>query len=248
MGDITATTGLYRLLSTFEAALGIGSVSLVITYFLSVYSSLMSRNAFAQGLHHLTGRTDDAAELIARIAEGAELTGMRQRLSSEARSLRDIYQTHRFYPVLRYFHYREPYYAMPHILFVVLDAAALLRSALDREHYADLLRSAALEELFEAAMSLTRGLVPDAREQPASPEDAAQWRGRYRAALVGLRQAGLRVRADARAGADEYVALRAEWDPPIRALAAAMLYEWETIVRPSGRISDEIIELDTLHD
>lgn len=246
VGDVVARTASYRLLSAFESAVGIGSVSMVITYFLSVYSSLMSRNAFAQGLHHLTGRTDDAAELIARMPEGAELIGIRQHLSSKAQSLREIYQTHRFYPVLRYFHYREPYYAVPHILFVVLDGAALLRSTLDRERYADLLSCAALEELCEAGMSLARGLVPDAPERPASPKDAAQWRERYRLALVRLRQAGLRVRADAQAGADEYVALRAVWDPPIRALADAMLYEWEAIAQPQGQPSDEILELDTL--
>ena len=31
------------------------------------------------------------------------------------------------------------------------------------------------------------------------------------------------------AGADEYIALRAQWDRPLRDLAEAMLYEWESI-------------------
>ena len=57
VGDVAANTGAYRLLTVAEAAVGFAFFSMVITYFLSVYSSLTSRNAFAQGLHHLTGKT-----------------------------------------------------------------------------------------------------------------------------------------------------------------------------------------------
>ena len=56
VGDVSAKTALYRLLTVTEAATGFAFFSLVITYFLSVYSELTSRNAFAQGLHHLTGQ------------------------------------------------------------------------------------------------------------------------------------------------------------------------------------------------
>jgi hypothetical protein len=57
VGDVAAQTDPYRLLAIAEAALGFAFFSMVITYFLSVYSSLTSRNAFAQGLHYLTGKT-----------------------------------------------------------------------------------------------------------------------------------------------------------------------------------------------
>ena len=86
------------------------------------------RNAFAQGLHQLSGNTGDAAELIARLAEGRDLSEDRRHLSEKAGFLRDTHQTHRFYPVLRYFHYREPFYALPRVLLIALDTATLLRS------------------------------------------------------------------------------------------------------------------------
>jgi hypothetical protein len=40
------------------------------------------------------------------------------------------------------------------------------------------------------------------------------------------------LRPDIDAGADEYIALRTEWDRPVHALAAAMLYEWDAIEPP----------------
>jgi len=133
VGDVVAASGPYRLLTIAQAAMGFAFFSMVITYFLSVYSSLSSRNAFAEGLHHLTGKTDDAAELLARLADGDDdLSSARQLLSSKADFLRQMHQTHRSYPVLRHFHHREPYYALPRILLTALDSVALLRSALDK--------------------------------------------------------------------------------------------------------------------
>ncbi|MYZ46614.1 potassium channel family protein [Propylenella binzhouense] len=229
VGDVSPRTGLYRLLTITEAALGFAFFSMVITYFLSVYSNLTSRNAFAQGLHHLTGNTDDAAELLARIADGSEISAARQHLSAKAGFLREIHQTHRFYPVLRYFHYREPYYALPRILLTALDTATLMRSALERDRYAREIEAPAMGELFEAAMSLMRELIPAAQPHQPSADEVSLWRERYTDALARLARAGLQVRADSEAGADDYVALRREWDSPVRELAAIMLYEWGSI-------------------
>jgi hypothetical protein len=226
LGDLSPTTGAYRLLTVIEAALGFTFFSMVITYFLSVYSNLTSRNAFAQGLHYRTRSTGDAAELLAGLADGSELPDARQHLESMADFLRQIYQTHRFYPVLRYFHYREPYYELPRVLLIVLDAATLLRSGLDQERYAGVIHSSARDELCEAALVLMHELIPDVQSVPPSAEEAAMWRERYTAAVDRLNAAGLHVRTDAAAGADEYVALRTEWHRSVQELAVLMLYEW----------------------
>lgn len=227
VGDIVADNSFYRLLSVIQAASGFTFFSMVTTYFLSVYSSLTSRNAFAQRLHHLSGKTGDAAELLARLTDGPDLSMSRQHLSSAADILRQIYQTHRFYPVLHYFHYRESYYALPGILFIALESTALLRSALDREHYSFLIRSSAVNELFEAAMALLRELIPGINAPSPSDEDLAQWRERYVSAAALLAHAGIRIRDDTTVAMNEYVAHRREWDCALRELAVSMLYEWE---------------------
>jgi hypothetical protein len=238
VGDITPKTGLYRILTVIEAAIGFGYFSMVITYFLSVYSNLTSRNAFAQGLHRLTGGTDDAAELLARMANGPDLSAVRQHLSSTADFVRQIHQTHRFYPVLRYFHYPEPYYALPCILLTALDTVTLMRTVLDRECYDREIHWPEMDELCESALTLLYGLTPAVgKEQPAS-DDVLGWTTRYENALARLSGRGVRIRLDARAGARDYVALRAEWHEGVRRLARMMLYQWDDIesgIPGSGR-------------
>lgn len=237
IGNIAANTGLYRLLTIGEAALGAGFFAMAITYFLSVYSELTSRNAFAQGLHYLTGRTGDAAELLARLADGPDLSATREHLWSKAEFLRQVYQTHRFYPVLRFFHYRDVYYALPRILLIALDTVTLLRSGLDRERYARLLQSPALDDLLESAMSLTRELSDRGVSDGIAASDRETWRARYHIAAARLSQAGVAMRTDADAAAEDYVTRRAQWNEAVRSVADLMLYEWEAIELPSAHPS-----------
>lgn len=233
VGDVVPVTGPYRLLTVVQAAVGFAFFSMVITYFLSVYSNLPGRNAFALGLHHLTGKTDDAAELLARLAEAEDLGKARQQLSSKADFLRQSAQAHHFYPVLRYFHYRQPHYALARVLLTSLDTATLIRSALHPERNDRLVESLELEELYDAATSLLHELVADSEPRPPEAEVATAWRRRYRAAVARLAEAGLAVCEDLDAGADLYVELRTEWDAPLHDLAAASLYEWGEIERSS---------------
>jgi hypothetical protein len=232
-GDVVANSGGYRLLTIVEAGVGFLTFSMAITYFLSVYPNLTSRNSFGQGLHNRTGNTGDAVVLLARMADGEKLP-VTDFMSSTAASLRHIYQTHRFYPVLRYFHDRDVQYALPRMLLTALDTATLVRTVLDPERYVRLIRSSALAELMDAANTLLTELTGDARGvDPRDERDTMAWRKRAAAAADQLAAAGLRVRADTDAAADEYVATRTGWNPRLRALAAAMLYQWVDIA-PTG--------------
>ena len=229
VGDISPKTGLYRILTVTEAAIGFGFFSMVITYFLSVYSNLTSRNAFAQGLHLLTGGTGDAAELLARLANGPDLSAVQLHLSETAKFVRQIHQTHRFYPVLRHFHYREPYYALPRILLTALDTVSLMRTAIDRERYDREIRWPELDELYESALTLLHGLTPAGGKNRPVSDDVLGWTSRYENALARLSGKGVRIRPDASAGARDYTAVRAEWHEGVRQLARIMLYQWDDI-------------------
>ncbi|MGN6376144.1 MAG: potassium channel family protein [Sphingomonas sp.] len=228
VGDIAPVSGPYRILTIVAAAVGFAYFSMAITYFLSVYSNLSSRNAFAQGLHHLTGRSGDAAQLIANLSDDGELDDARNHLTTKASFLREIYQSHRFYPVLRHFHYREPFYALPRILLTALDTAALLRSSLDRDHYGRLLRSSALLELDAAAHDLMTSLLPRIEGRPPSAGERHEWERRYHDGVRKLANSGLQLRPDG-GGLDDYISFRAAWDQPLHELAADMLYEWQVI-------------------
>ncbi len=233
VGDFTPHSPGYRLLTVGQGALGFGFFSLVVTYFLSIYPSLTSRNAFAQGLHHLTGKTGDAVEFLARFADDADLPLLRQHMMSKAEFLRQVYQTHRFYPILRYFHYREIQYELPRILLIALDSATLLRTAPARDSRHSALQPRILDDLLEAAMSLLRELTSGDGQGERSDEADGRWRGHYAHALSRLSQAGIPVRDDVEAGARDYADLRSQWDGMTHELAARMMHEW-TAVEPSA--------------
>jgi len=77
-GDIVAKTSLYRLLMVAEAALGFSTITLILTYFLSVYSALTRRDTFALSLQYRAAGTGDAAELLARLGPGGDFGGATQ--------------------------------------------------------------------------------------------------------------------------------------------------------------------------
>lgn len=227
VGDLAPVTDPYRVLTVVEAAIGFSWFTMVITYFLSVYRALMARNSFAQGLHQRTGRTGDAVELLVHAADGPDLPELVGQLSSSAGFLRDIYQTHRFYPVLRYFHYREPYYALPTVLSVTLETCTLLRSALDQERYSRTTGSIHLDELVDSALTLLDELVPDPEPVQLDAELLSDWKDRFHDALKRLADGGLHTTADAQSGFEQYVALRAQWWGPLRHLSDRTMDEQE---------------------
>lgn len=243
LGDVVSTEGLYRILTIVEATIGFAFFSMAITYFLSVYSNLPHRNAFAHGLHLLANRTGDSAVLLARLANGSDLSDLQQHMTSKAGFLRQTYQTHRFYPVLRYFHYREKFYGLPRLLLTALDTATLLRSAVDPDRYEKLLQHPEIDELVQAALALAGELVQDAEPQPPSDEDRAAWRDRYRDAVKCLSEAGVSTNPDVSAGGELYVSLRSEWAAPLQKVADGMLFQFDDIPDlPENQNAESAIE------
>ena len=229
VGNVVPAGDLYRMLTIAEATVGFAFFSMAITYFLSVYSNLPGRNAFAHGLHLLSDRTGDSAVTLARLANGSDLSGVQQHLSSKTAFLRQTYQTHRFYPVLRYFHYREKFYGLPRVLLTALDTVTLLRSAIDPNRYGRLLQTPEIDELVQASLALAGELVKDATPEPPSADDRAAWRKRYRSGVQILSEAGVSTNPDLSAGADLYVSLRSEWAAPLQKVADGILFEFDDI-------------------
>jgi hypothetical protein len=226
--DYGPTSPGYKLLFLFNSLVGMSVTSLTITYLMQVYTAVRSRNTLGLMMHAQSGDTGDAAELLARWGPRGRFDGGYNNLSTLAGEVAAIKETHHFYPVLFYFRFEERYYAPSHILLIALDAAALVRTALDPRELGWLQESAALAELERASALLLRTLnesFPVLHESSADgPHSDERWRLRYRNALLRLREAGLPTRSDPEAGAREYVELRANWEPGLQALAPALAF------------------------
>jgi hypothetical protein len=226
-GDVVPASGLYRILTVAEAALGFSVFTMVLTYFLSIYGSITSRKTFSSSLHHRTYDTGSPAQLLVGMSRVGDIDRGSEQLSQLAHFLTYTMETHRSYPVLRYFHFRDARYALPRLLLLALDTVALLRLALDDSYYEGLGRSPVVFELQAAGMELLTELVPEAPDPGASPSRRKDLTEHFRHAVDVLRADGLKVTSDDRA--EEYVALREVWDGRLRALAAAMVYPWNLV-------------------
>jgi len=236
-GDIVAKTSLYRLLMVLEAALGFSTITLILTYFLSVYSALTRRDTFALSVQYRSAGTGDAAELLARLGPGGDFGGATQTVGEVATSVLSVMASHRAYPILRYFHFRHTYDALPRLLLLALDLAALIESALDADRYRALVDSAAVAELRDGGLyvldELATTFLPAG--QPRHPSLSEQaWCARYDRAVTRLRAAGIATTPDHEAGARRDVARRREWDPRLAALAAYLEYDWDALA-PADR-------------
>ncbi|MGI8968466.1 MAG: potassium channel family protein [Chloroflexota bacterium] len=231
-GDVVATSGALRMMMVLEAFAGFGSITLALTYFLAVYSALIRRSTFAVALYSRCERTPDATVLLAHLGAGGEFTGSRSDVGAMATALLEVTEAHRYYPILRYFHFHQTYNSLPRLLFVILDTAALIGSALDRERYRRFVESAAVAELrnggLHALSDLCATLCSPAPDRAGAGAERS-WRDRYQRSLHQLNAAGIATERDVVEGAERYVALRQEWEPSVQALARYLGYSWEAI-------------------
>jgi len=88
-----------------------------------------------------------------------------------------------------------------------------------------------LHELRAAALALLHELIPAVESRTPTTADNEQWAERYRAATTQLAAAGLHTSTDITNGTRHYLQDRAHWDRPLRHLAHAELYPWNTTAR-----------------
>jgi hypothetical protein len=199
----------------------------------SVYSQLIQRNTFALNLYHRTGRTADAAEMLARFGtSGSFDSSTKQTIDNMAQSLLNILESHHSYPTLGYFRLQESYYAIARITFIIMDAVTLIKSALSKQEYRSLVCSAAVKELEGSGMQfleeLSKTFLPR-RHRTVATDSEQDWRDRYYQAIERLETEGIKTVSDSEAGADLYISLRHRWNPYVMAFAKYMEYEWSAI-------------------
>ncbi len=229
----------FRLFYLFNSIVGVSVVSLTLTYLMQIYNALQARNTLGLRIHTLTGCTQDAAVLVAGAGPSGHFDSGYTNLASIAADLVAAKEAHHFYPVLFYFRFSSPFYSAAAFTTVALDSVSLIRSALNREQFGWLQRSAAVNQLWDGSLMLVgiletaflHGGVP--RPVPPDADTRQRWRGRYFAALRAFEEAGIATAADPQGGAEAYIALRTQWCNRIQKLAHSMLHSMNEI-DPAG--------------
>jgi hypothetical protein len=231
-GDLVPLTTGIRVLSFVQAGSGFALMTLVISYFVSVYQGYTAQNAAAETLYYQAGRSADVAVLL--VHHLARPEGSVQ-LFAEASRLRDLLSRvradHRQYPLLHYFVARRVDGSMIRLLFMSRELVTLMDLLPDPQRFEGLSKAAvrsglkpAVEEL-QTELLKTLGL-DETRTRP-DPQLQQAWRERFQRARETLAENG--VAAAPQRMAERYVAARAEWDPALRRCAAALGQPWEEV-------------------
>lgn len=206
-------------------------LSLVLSYLVQVYSALRERIALALPVDLMTEGTGNAAEMLARLMPEGDTSDATSELGNLVRSLAATKEAHHFYPLLFYFRFEEPLYAVSRFSFVILDLTTLIESALDQQRYRNLVNSSPVTALRRGALLLLETLdrnFPSAKNEHG--DEAETWRDKqsYVAATSKLTRAGIAIERD---GVEHYVAVRRDWEPLARRVAPALGYAMEEIDR-----------------
>lgn len=225
-----------RFLFLVNSLIGASVLSLLLSYLVQVYSALRERNALALAIHLMTEATGDAASMLARLAPDGDSSNAASELDNLARSLVATKEAHHFYPLLFYFRFEDPLYAVSRFSFVLLDLASLIETALDQRRFGSLARSAPVSSLRQCAFLLLETLdrVFPTASKPSPDAPSTSLDRSYAAAIDTLTRAGIATRTD---GVEDYIAERRKWEPLIQRVAPTLGYAMDEIDRrrPAAR-------------
>lgn len=234
-GPFAPDTGFYKLVFTLDGFSGISLVGLIITYLMQLYAALQARDELALKVELISGQTGDAARVVASLFPLGRFEAGYAQLAEMAAELSRVKEAHHLYPILFYFRFPQAFYELSRFTLVLLDAAALVRAALDDEAAGWVKRGSALEHLERGGLvlidTLHRVYLREERTGPEQPSrtDADAWRARFLRGCALLRAAGLPVRGDLARCAERYIQLRNRWNEPLMRLGGAIGHQPDEI-------------------
>ena len=130
-GDVTATHGLARGLAVLAGGLGLGVLALGITYLFSLYASFQRREILVVRLEARSGAPPSGVALLHAYG-AADMRGSLAGFFTEWESwAAEVLDTHVAYPILPYFRSSHDNVSWVSALGAVLDASALVLTAVD---------------------------------------------------------------------------------------------------------------------
>lgn len=132
--DFTLNTVGYHAVAAAETFVGLGIITLSISYVLNVYQLLQDQNALAAALHHQAEDGGDPRTILAPHFVDGQPSGLSTHLREFHRSLVDQFEGLRRYQILYYFKSRAAYRSIPYIFHMIGGVVAALRWGLPKDH------------------------------------------------------------------------------------------------------------------
>jgi Ion channel len=132
LGDVTPATRAGRVITIFEAGVGIGFFALVISYLPVLYQAFSRREVNISMLDARAGTPPTAGELLRRHQEAGDMQSLDQLLRDWEKWSADLLESHLSYPVLCFFRSQHDNQSWLGALTAVMDACVLAMASPDR--------------------------------------------------------------------------------------------------------------------
>jgi hypothetical protein len=228
-GDIVAVNWLPRALNVVQGGLGLLTISMAVTYLLSVYPLIPRKLALAVALNQETAGRADGVAIVARYVMRGGFATFGERLRTLNDEMLYLAHAHSFFPVLYYVRPRNVHESFARILVIMQGMVATLRYGLDSKQYNDVTDDPRLLNL-EDGFSYTLQLLAASSHLAPGPaeDDVASIMAEYAAMLAELTAIGVAGPANSDAAA-RYLRFRRATDRYVAAYAKNLACRPETI-------------------
>jgi len=234
-GDVVPVSVATRMIALIEAAAGLATVSLSVTYLLSVYAALERKRAVALKFYHQARQGADISGFITSHFARGRFHSLTESLREATRDLQELLESHLEHPVIHFFHPPEVYKGFPRALFVVLETVAILNAHLDEEYveagdHPDVLIAGDNARYVLAELVTSLNLQSRATEsfEPQS-ETLRRRRKSFNRAMKQLQKTKIKTRDDRERAFLEYSEDRANWEPQLYHFAQYLGYDWDEV-------------------
>lgn len=216
-GDIIAMTPFARVMSLVSAITGLGVVAIVTSFLFAVFGSFQNRERFVVMLGARSGLPPSGVGLLAIHGYDGIRADLAQVFRDGQAWTAGVMESHLAYPILMMFRSSHDYESWVGSLGALLDAAALVMSALDADRMDNSQTHGQARIMYDLGRHLTRDVTEymglASREQHAGVE-----RAEFESACSRLTQAGYHT-IDLEAAWTQFSALRRSYAPQLNALA-----------------------------
>ena len=210
--DVLPEAMVFRAVSASETLVGLGILTLTVSYLLNVYRVLQAQNSLAAALHHQAEDGGDPRSILEPHFVDGRPEGLSTHLREFHRSLVNQAEGMRRYPIVYYFQSRRAYRSIPYIFHMIGGVVAALRFGLPKDHPAT--RDPWLPPLITGF-----GDVMKEVEEHFGPDVPRTWAEpvpfeRFRAALEGQTDEAVDERAEEFLAMDRFMRRLAEIEGP----------------------------------
>ena len=227
-GDVVPVHPITRLLGVLQGALGLVTLSLSVTYLLSVFPLIARKTGLAEALNQETAGRSDGVVLAARYVGSGRYEALAQRIAGINDELMAIGQSHGLYPVLYFVRPREVHQSFVRVLALLQGVIATLRYVLDPDEYPDVVNDPRLLVLEEGLLSTLHTLADSSHLAPqgATDRDAEDAHLDHHALIDELQRRGLATVSPAdRHALEAHARFRTATDHYVRAYAENAGYD-----------------------